>query len=251
MSETDYKESFYQNLLEKYYGKSHGRYKYGVSDITTDDAHIEIKSWFCWKQAIHQLHIYSVQDPRDQLIVCFFGGNFTEEKKQDIRRFFEPRMIVREFKVNNDQITYMDFNTKNIIHTFVTDNNEHDEEKEEDQCEEEEQNIDILKDESGYKCPRCDYKTNRISNLKMHFMRLNRCYDIMLSGVSIESLYTMILNKKQKAKYVCDVCGNGYNSLSGFNYHKGKCGNNQQIHNLLCENKELKMKVDIIQNIVN
>lgn len=76
-------ELFYQSILEKYYNASHKTLPLGITDITTEDAHIEIKNWDSWKEALSQLQIYNDCDPKQYLRVCFFG-KCTEKQKEKV-----------------------------------------------------------------------------------------------------------------------------------------------------------------------
>ena len=52
-------EKFYQLLLENYLGGTHKTLSCGITDVTTDTCHAEIKEWSSWKEAIGQLTCYS------------------------------------------------------------------------------------------------------------------------------------------------------------------------------------------------
>lgn len=66
-------EKYYQKLLTAYYGHGHHRYKTGITDITTQRFHGEIKKWKCWKQTIGQLWTANLHEPRDDLRAFMFG----------------------------------------------------------------------------------------------------------------------------------------------------------------------------------
>ena len=66
-------EKFFQKVLESIYGGSHMKFDGGESDITTNEAHIEIKRWTCWKEIEGQLSAYNYFSKRDKLIACCFG----------------------------------------------------------------------------------------------------------------------------------------------------------------------------------
>ena len=67
-------EKFFQKVLEKIYGGSHMKFDGGESDITTDDSHVEIKRWTCWKEIEGQLSAYNYFSKREKLIACCFGS---------------------------------------------------------------------------------------------------------------------------------------------------------------------------------
>lgn len=77
------KEVFFQKVLEQYLGGTHFVFGNGVSDITTDKIHAEIKNWDCWKEVIGQLLYYKDCEPKDELHAYFFG-QCTDEKKQKV-----------------------------------------------------------------------------------------------------------------------------------------------------------------------
>jgi hypothetical protein len=66
-------EKFFQKVLESIYGGSHMKFDGGESDITTNEAHVEIKRWTCWKEIEGQLSAYNYFSKRDKLIACCFG----------------------------------------------------------------------------------------------------------------------------------------------------------------------------------
>lgn len=58
-------EKIYQFILEKHLGGTHLFLRdVGVTDITTDEFHAEIKHWSDSKKLIGQLMIYNVACPR-------------------------------------------------------------------------------------------------------------------------------------------------------------------------------------------
>lgn len=68
----DKNEVYYQRYLEKLLGGSHKVTKYGITDISTDFHHVEIKQWKNFKTCIGQLLSYNFKDNK-QLIAAFFG----------------------------------------------------------------------------------------------------------------------------------------------------------------------------------
>lgn len=76
-------ENFYQTALEqlKFPGCTHQRLRCGITDITTDELHAEIKVFDCWKEAVGQLLTYNQEMPRSQLHVYLFGKYSAECKK--------------------------------------------------------------------------------------------------------------------------------------------------------------------------
>ena len=72
-------ESYYQKFLETLLNGTHKRLKCGITDITTDDFHAEIKNWSDWKEAVGQLICYNKHDPKNEMRLYLFGS--CNEKK--------------------------------------------------------------------------------------------------------------------------------------------------------------------------
>ena len=67
-------EAYYQRLVEKITGGKHMHLEgVGTTDVTTPDAHIEIKSWHRYHEVIGQLYKYQKACPRSKSVVYFFG----------------------------------------------------------------------------------------------------------------------------------------------------------------------------------
>ena len=75
-------ESYYQLHLENYLNGKHMRLKSGITDITNDDMHAEIKIWKDWSDAIGQLQRYCYHEHRKELRLYLFG-EYTKKDKQD------------------------------------------------------------------------------------------------------------------------------------------------------------------------
>uniref|UniRef100_A0A6C0E1N9 Uncharacterized protein n=1 Tax=viral metagenome TaxID=1070528 RepID=A0A6C0E1N9_9ZZZZ len=82
-------EKYYQTSLEKMLGASHKVTKYGITDISTDDFHLEIKHWNNYKSALGQILSYNHNDNK-RLIVAFFGEC---NRKDDIIQLFQDNFI--------------------------------------------------------------------------------------------------------------------------------------------------------------
>lgn len=77
-------EHFYQLLLENMLNGTHKTLDSGITDVTTDCLHAEIKEWTNWKSAIGQLVCYNMSDPKEQLHAYFFG-----KRPKDVNTIFE------------------------------------------------------------------------------------------------------------------------------------------------------------------
>lgn len=78
-------EPFYQMLLEPILSGTHKKLPCGITDITTDDTHVEIKEWRCWKEAVGQLTCYNEDDPKPYLAIYLFGKYGDKCKHNAIR----------------------------------------------------------------------------------------------------------------------------------------------------------------------
>jgi hypothetical protein len=74
-------EAFYQKALEGVLGGTHKKLKYGITDITNDVLHAEIKEWRRCKYGIGQLICYNKEEPKQELHLYLFGkyGNRLHE----------------------------------------------------------------------------------------------------------------------------------------------------------------------------
>lgn len=100
----------YQKHLQKLFkGKSHLKNKYGVTDITTDNSHIEIKNWTCYKNCLGQLLAYNLAHPKEKLIAAFFG-NETTFKERAITLMHSNKIDVWELDIINNELVIQKFN---------------------------------------------------------------------------------------------------------------------------------------------
>jgi DNA-directed RNA polymerase subunit RPC12/RpoP len=74
-------ENYYQKFLETILGGCHRRLKCGITDITTDKFHAEIKNWKDWKEAIGQLICYNKHDKKSEMRLYLFGSCKDEKLK--------------------------------------------------------------------------------------------------------------------------------------------------------------------------
>jgi hypothetical protein len=79
------KEIYYQHFLEKILGSGHNITKYGITDITTDTQHIEIKCWKNYKNCMGQLLAYNHKDSK-QMIAALYDepGKIYKDKEKVI-----------------------------------------------------------------------------------------------------------------------------------------------------------------------
>jgi len=110
-------EKFYQILVEEYLQGTHKRLKMGVTDVTTDTVHAEVKNWECFKEAIGQLVYYNSIDPREQLHIYFFGKVKPRDAEHIVRTLIKQNFIVHSFQDTQDGIVIHCHNTQiNVFH---------------------------------------------------------------------------------------------------------------------------------------
>jgi hypothetical protein len=115
------REDTYQYILEQHLKGTHKKLPSGISDITTDSFHAEIKNWQCWKAAHGQLLIYNTDDPKDELKVYFFGKT-PGKKLVDIilKHFHKYNIQPFEIKLVENIVTITDL-TEGSVEKFSFD----------------------------------------------------------------------------------------------------------------------------------
>ncbi len=97
-------ETYYQKLLEK---KLNAQRKdipgVGITDLTTDDAHIEIKLWHKYHQVPGQLAAYQQGSFRNKSIVYFFGMPPTLSRLNQIQTLMTAHGI-QMFSIDDDDL---------------------------------------------------------------------------------------------------------------------------------------------------
>jgi hypothetical protein len=111
-------ELFYQLLLENYLGGTHKTVKNGITDITTDDTHAEIKEFKCWKEGVGQLVCYNAVDKKDNLCLYLFG-KYSQTCKRIVFETCELCGIkTYYFEENENGISIIESSSKNVLHIF-------------------------------------------------------------------------------------------------------------------------------------
>lgn len=103
-------EKTYQKLLERFRfpGSTHMRLSCGISDITTDTVHAEIKRYDTWKEAVGQLLSFNIASPRAELHVYLFGRYSISCKKIAIEHLQKLNIKPFEIKFEDDIFTIRD-----------------------------------------------------------------------------------------------------------------------------------------------
>lgn len=112
-------EDFYQRLLEQFLKGTHKVLPCGVTDVTTDDCHAEIKRWNCWKEAVGQLKCYNSDDPRQILSIYAFGNYIEKRKNHAIKVAFGNGIKMYEFvHADNESVQIKDLSNNVIVYTY-------------------------------------------------------------------------------------------------------------------------------------
>lgn len=104
-------EEDYQVVLQKYLKGKHKKLALGITDITTDAFHAEIKMWGCYKEAIGQLLAYNFNDPRENLHVYFFGKAPRSDLRKTVIAFIQSTHI-RPFEI---ELTDQHLNIRDLL----------------------------------------------------------------------------------------------------------------------------------------
>jgi uncharacterized C2H2 Zn-finger protein len=112
-------EKFYQLLLEKYLGGTHKTLSCGITDITTDSCHAEIKEWISWKEAIGQLTCYNVADPKENLEMYMFGRYKQSCKDEAIKIVTTCKINIYEFIEVDDGIEIISLINNELMYKYV------------------------------------------------------------------------------------------------------------------------------------
>jgi phage anti-repressor protein len=98
-------ENVYQKHLEAILHGGHVDYGiYGITDITTDDFHAEIKSWKSWKNVIGQLTSYNHASARVELRAYMYG-DLPNKKKLESMKSFLAKFNINVFHIEICQET--------------------------------------------------------------------------------------------------------------------------------------------------
>lgn len=117
------KESYYQAMLSGKLNAGHMRIEgVGVTDITTPEAHIEIKAWARFQGVPGQLAKYQQAVKRDKVCVYFFGPEPSGERYEQILALMEVAGIeVFSFGPDDEVHEHRQHVTMSIVDRFARD----------------------------------------------------------------------------------------------------------------------------------
>lgn len=110
------KESYYQKILENHLSGQHLTVGTGITDVSTDGIHAEIKIWRDYRQGIAQLLLYNAASKRDRLQLYLFG-NCTKTKHKQIVIDYVPTLNIEvyEFVHDGKDVQIVDLRTGKCI----------------------------------------------------------------------------------------------------------------------------------------
>lgn len=110
------KESYYQKILENHLNGQHLTVGTGITDVSTDGIHAEIKIWRDYRQGIAQLLLYNAASKRDRLQLYLFG-NCTKTKHKQIVIDYVPTLNIEvyEFVHDGKDVQIVDLRTGKCI----------------------------------------------------------------------------------------------------------------------------------------
>lgn len=124
LMKTSRHEIFYQNIIEKFLNGTHKTLECGITDVTNDVCHAEIKKVHLYKDAIGQLVVYNQEDPRENLHLYLFG-KLSNKMKRIIKKACK-NLNVHAFyfldEVNNVKILNMNDETVIYNHSEIESN---------------------------------------------------------------------------------------------------------------------------------
>ena len=96
-------EDVYQAILESYLGGTHKILSIGITDITTEHFHAELKEWKCWKEAIGQLLAYNTVDRKKELRMYLFGR---KPKEDTVKKYID---VLTTLAITPYYVMYMNY----------------------------------------------------------------------------------------------------------------------------------------------
>ena len=121
-------ENYYQNLLEQLTNGKHMHIPgIGRTDVTTNDAHMEIKRWHRYQEVPGQLAKYQSKCPRPRSVVYFFGSMPSNERVRNIQNLMVAHGIeMNYFDDYEDTIHRVEMPSEkepdHLISDWITDN---------------------------------------------------------------------------------------------------------------------------------
>lgn len=168
------KEAFYQRILEQHLEGSHATLRgFGITDITTNNRHAEIKNWAHWKQLVGQVLTYNFASPRPELQAYFFG-DIPKNVEQVVAVCQNYNIKVFHLQDREEYVDIMDPLTKTILSTIHV-SIPRPPPKQPNITPEHSVTKESKNDASRFECLRCGTTFDRKAHLHMHISRKKQC----------------------------------------------------------------------------
>ena len=120
LAENQKNEAFYQIVVEQYLNGTHKYLASGITDVTNNDTHAEIKRWSKYKEGLGQLLTYNRDDPKERLQMYFFGKSSAKLEACAISHCKDKNIEVFMFDMFPDRVNIVEYSTKNIVYTYIS-----------------------------------------------------------------------------------------------------------------------------------
>ena len=90
----------------------------GITDVTTDSCHAEIKEWPSWKEAIGQLTCYNIADPKEKLEMYMFGKYKQSCKDEAVKIAVSCKINIYEFIDTDNEISIISLENNEIVYIY-------------------------------------------------------------------------------------------------------------------------------------
>ena len=112
-------KKFYQSIVKKYLKGTPSRNCHGITDVTNDKVHAEIKTLCDYKTAIGQVQAYNYVDKKEELHIYLFDD---DNKKQlsiaaEYIKFLNIKLFT--FTVSPEKVEIIEYETKEIKFTHI------------------------------------------------------------------------------------------------------------------------------------
>lgn len=116
-------EEFYQLIVEEWLQGTHKKVACGITDVSNDTTHAEIKRWADFKHAAGQLFCYNEVDPKENLHLYFFGTVTIKAKETAVlvSKKMIPRVKIFTFVSNRGSVDIVNVETDDVVFTYRSD----------------------------------------------------------------------------------------------------------------------------------
>lgn len=115
------KEAFYQRMVEMYLNGTHMKLPSGITDVSNERVHAEIKNVAMWKSALGQLYCYNRDSPRAVLQAYLFGKATSSAMKTAYEHFTSMNIELYVFTSVDDTHNIVKYDTGDVVYTISID----------------------------------------------------------------------------------------------------------------------------------